>query len=66
LIFPDNILVEKNRKNNKLHKIKITDFGLSAQFTEKEDENWASRNCGTGIFKAPELLIDNLYSKVSF
>jgi serine/threonine protein kinase len=47
---PDNILCQEPAKDSGLIPIKLTDFGFSKQ--TEEDESF---NCGTPIYKAPEL-----------
>ena len=42
----------------------MADFGLSTEFTEVEQALWAKKKCGTTVFMAPELLVEQSYSKV--
>ena len=56
-VKPENILIEDLKD---LSKIKLCDFGLSAQFFEDQEE---FEFCGTVIFMAPELIGKKFYSK---
>ena len=54
-IKPENILIQQNTK-----QIKIIDFGLSCNYSNK-DYNLLSTICGTPIYTAPEILSKNYY-----
>ena len=55
----ENILIEDK---NDLMSIKLIDFGLSDKF--QNDNKMFSKFCGTTLFQAPELIKNQIYSKV--
>ena len=59
-IKPDNILIEKSKKTQKIIRIKLSDFGFSKTVIPGET---LSRRCGTPAFIAPEILEQKGYGK---
>lgn len=59
-IKPENILID-NLEAPK--NVKISDFGLSARHDKFTFEGFKA-NCGTDLYKAPEQLKGEVYSKV--
>eukprot|EP00928_Gymnodinium_smaydae_P039033 TRINITY_DN26769_c0_g1_i1.p1 TRINITY_DN26769_c0_g1~~TRINITY_DN26769_c0_g1_i1.p1 ORF type:complete len:382 (+),score=30.12 TRINITY_DN26769_c0_g1_i1:61-1206(+) len=52
-IKPDNILLDGNLQDNNVPRLRLTDFGCSKFLNEK---GRAKYSCGTGLYKAPEVL----------
>ena len=61
-IKPDNILIDDIVQPS---KAKITDFGVSAKLNILLEDGLVVR-CGTHVFKSPEQLKNEVYSKVDF
>ena len=59
-IKPDNILIEKSKKTQKITRIKLTDFGFAKTLIPGQT---LSQCCGTPAFIAPEILGQKGYGK---
>ena len=59
----ENILIlKKGNYSSNVPKVKIIDFGLSAQMEQTDRSNIRSQ-CGTLLFMAPEMVHQPSYSK---
>jgi serine/threonine protein kinase len=51
----ENVLVDQN------YNLKIADFGMTGPLTGRKGEGTLSTNCGTEMYKAPEIIEESDY-----